>query len=434
MKVWGLAGSRSRRSAGLLLAAVLVWAPSWSAAAGESAREERTELSLFWQDGLRLESTGGAFRLRFGVRLHNDWGWFAESRALEAAIGDQDGGTTFRRARFGVSGRVYDRVELKTEYDFGGGEAEFKDVWVGLRKIPWVGRIRVGHQKEPFGLEKMMSGRNLTFMERGLTEALTLDRNTGVTLHNTPLDGRMTWSAGIFIGTDDFGEGRGEEEYAFTARVTGLPWVDARGRGLLHLGAAASHRRPELDRVRYAQAPESSLADDFVDTRDTRTREFPLNIPAESVTVVGAEGAAVFGPFSIQGELVLTQVQAESGAHPVLKAFYLYGSWFLTGESRVYSRREGKFGLTRPARDFGWNGGWGALEVAARFSHLDLNDGGITWAGEITDVTVGLNWHLFPFARIMVNYIHSEVEDRETGAGRVDGRADLGMVRFQVDF
>jgi phosphate-selective porin OprO/OprP len=55
--------------------------------------------------------------------------------------------------------------------------------------------------------------------------------------------------------------------------------------------------------------------------------------------------------------------------------------------------------------------------------------------GKVWDVTAGLNWYLFPNARVMLNYIHSQVDDRLTALDPdLDGSADIGQMRFQIDF
>ena len=94
---------------------------------------------------------------RFGGRIQNDWAWFIQNDASEAAIGDVLDGTEFRRARFYASGTVYNDVEFKVQYDFAGGDADFKDVWIGLKGIPGVASLRFGHQKEPFSLDELTS-------------------------------------------------------------------------------------------------------------------------------------------------------------------------------------------------------------------------------------------------------------------------------------
>ena len=50
-------------------------------------------------------------------------------------------------------------------------------------------------------------------------------------------------------------------------------------------------------------------------------------------------------------------------------------SWLLTGESRRYSPTSAAFQAPKPRIPFVGRGGWGAWELAARFSQLDLNSG-----------------------------------------------------------
>ena len=73
----------------------------------------------------------------------------------------------------------------------------------------------------------------------------------------------------------------------------------------------------------------------------------------------------------------------------------------------------------------GKDGGKGAWEIAFRYSSIDLNDGAIS-GGEQDDWSLGLNWYPNPATRLMINYVHAEVD-------RV-GEADFFLVRWQVDF
>lgn len=79
----------------------------------------------------------------------------------------------------------------------------------------------------------------------------------------------------------------------------------------------------------------------------------------------------------------------------------------------------------KPKRNFLKEGGLGAWEVAARFSHLDLNDEGII-GGRLNNVTVGLNWYLNPNMRVMWNFVYADRDDV--------GDASIFQMRAQIDF
>ncbi|HEX6202466.1 MAG TPA: porin, partial [Thermoanaerobaculia bacterium] len=351
------------------------------AAAAPAAEADRW--TFLWKDSFRLTSPDGAFRLQFGGRIQSDWAAISGDDALEAAVGDLEGGTEFRRARVFFSGLLYDRVEFKTEYDFAGGDPEFKDVYLGMVGLPLVGGARVGHMKEPWSLEEQTSSKYLTFLERSLpVEAFSPSRNTGFLVHDER--DRLTWAVGAFQDADDFGDAPQTDAWAFTGRLTALPWTpDATH--YLHLGAAASRRDPRDDRARFRSRPESHLAPRFVDTGELVT---------DGVTLLGLEAAWVHGPFSLQGEWTQAAVDRSGGAADAdFAGYYVFGSWFLTGESRPYD--DGAIGRLKPARPFG--DGTGAWELAARWSSLDLTDSGIP-GGELDDLTLGLNW--YPYSNV----------------------------------
>ncbi len=113
----------------------------------------------------------------------------------------------------------------------------------------------------------------------------------------------------------------------------------------------------------------------------------------------------MFGPFSLQGEYFWTNTDAPDVDDPSFTGWYAFGSWFVTGESRTYN--DGAFDRVKPTNNF-YIGqpGWGAVELALRYSALDLTDGGIE-GGEQQNVTVGINWYLNPSYRIMLNYVNA---------------------------
>lgn len=376
-------------------------------------------LRPYWKDGLRFDSNDGSVKLKLGGRIQNDYALFCEEGDLERRIGDDfEDGTEFRRARIYFSGTIYDNIDFKVQYDFAGGDSDFKDVYLGLSKIPVVGNLKIGQFKEPFSLEELTSSNYITFMERSLVNTFAPGRATGAMIHNTMLDQRMTWAAGAFFQADDFGDSTANGDYDITARITGLPWYEDEGRKLLHLGAAMTHRNFDDDMIRIRARPEAHLAPRVVDTG---------RFSAEYADIIGGELAWVHGPFSLQGEYVKGFYEGRSRwtGDPTFSAASVQASYFLTGEHRPYKRSAGAFDRVKPKKNWGKDGGPGAWELAARYSWLDLSDAGVE-GGRLNDITLGVNWYLNPNVRTMWNYIWADPSQ--------GGEVSALMWRFQVAF
>jgi len=372
-------------------------------------------LEVKWKEGIRLESEDGNFKLKAGGRLQNDWTWWADAdEDVETFLEeDLEDSVEWRRARLYVEGQIYGNVSFKAQYDFAGGDADLKDAWIAVSDVPGVGHVKVGHYKEPFSLDELTSSKYLVFLERALPNVFAPGRNAGISIYDAPMEERMTWAVGAFKDVDDFGEGSGDDNYAATARVTGLPYCTDEG-DLVHLGLGASVR--SVKDVRYRQRPEAHFSPRFVDT---------ASFDADSVGLVGLEAALVQGPASLSAEYMMSSVDSEEADDPSFHGFYVQGGYFLTGERLAYKKSAGAFSRVKPERNLGEDGGAGAWQVAARYSFLDLNDGELE-GGELQTASLGLNWWLNPNTRMMFDYVLSDLDEvGETGAA---------LMRLQVDF
>ena len=110
-----------------------------------------------------------------------------------------------------------------------------------------------------------------------------------------------------------------------------------------------------------------------------------------------------------------------------LDGWYTYVSWFLTGESRAYEFEDGEFARVKPMKNVG-SDGFGAWEIAARYSTIDLDDGLVN-GGTENNITIGVNWYLNPQVRFMANYVHV---DTNSNAG--NDNPDVIQFRGQLDF
>jgi len=89
---------------------------------------------------------GGDRKVKVGGRIMVDYMFPDSSKKLESTLGEPIvEGAEFRRARLFAAGMLYERIKFKAQYDFAGGDADFKDLYLELVKIPILGGLRIGH-------------------------------------------------------------------------------------------------------------------------------------------------------------------------------------------------------------------------------------------------------------------------------------------------
>lgn len=376
-------------------------------------------------EGMRWQSPTGDVQVKFGGRVQLDMGFQSATREVDNAFGPFTDGVAFRRARFFAEGTLYQGVSFRAEYDFAGnGSARFQDVWMSLNDLVGDIEAKIGHFKEPIGLEELTSANYITFMERSVAAAFYPVRNTGIQLSDTAGANHINWAVGVFRNTDNFGNDTDgpDGEYNATGRLTGAPLYREDGTQVVHLGAAFSFRQADEDVATFSTRTENNFAPTVAE----------VVVPADQYWTGGVEAAWVWSSFSLQGEYYLTSVDASVGEDPTFSGYYVMASWFLTGESRPYRPQGGTFGRVKPKSNWGQGGG-GAWELAARYSALDLNDETYV-GGELNDITLGANWYLNPNTRIMFNYVFSDVADVIESGTDVNGDINAFLIRFQVDF
>ncbi len=388
---------------------------------------------------------------QIGGMIQMDAAMFTQQGGSVADYNTAQNGFEFRRARLWVAGEGWNVIDYKIEMDFAnlasGGltygtvgatqlpgyakpieQVDMKDCYITIKELPLLGNVRMGHFKEPFGLEQQTSDRFSTFMERSIADegALVPARQNGVMAFNWMEGERATWAAGIFrtncVAPPDFINWGNAGNMSVTGRITCLPWYDeaTEGRGLLHIGLASSYRDMGtevlagggvLNQFSMSARPEAHLAPKVVGLGLNTVLDYKL---------IGTELAYVYGPLSFQTEYYGAFMNLRNGGatDSYISGGYAYASYFLTGENRPYNKKAGCFDRVKPYENFfrvrDEDGcvqtGIGAWEVGYRYSWLDLNDGSNANAfqgGLAIDHTLGLNWYLNPNLRLMWNYVHS---------------------------
>lgn len=365
-----------------------------------------------WSHGFKVESKDGQHKFKFGGRIQADYTFASGDDALES---DLKSGFEFRRARLFFSGTVYERIAFNVQYDFAGGDAEFKDFWIGL-KVGW-GQAHFGHFKEYFSLEEQTSSKYLAFLERSLpVEAFSPNRNSGVGVHGSRGD-TLNWGIGYFLDTEDFAISANEDNTNLTGRIGWRPLYEEGGKRLLHLAIAASAKEiSETSQFRIRSRPEAHLTTRFVNTG---------RFAADSATLWGAEVAGVFGRFWFAGEYIQYGVDSPAFGDPTFDGYYAQAGFFLSEDHRRFKTSVGAFDRLKPSRNWDKSGGKGAWEVAIRASSLNLSDAGIS-GGQQDNLTLAVNGYLNPAARLMINWVHADIDTL--------GDASFFLVRWQVDF
>lgn len=397
------------------------------------------------------KKAAGKMTVNAGGRIHLDTAGFSQD-AVDKARYNEKNGTEFRAARLALYGEGFNVIKYQIEYDFSSVASttsesassttgyttttrlRCKDTYFMITDLPLVQNIQVGHFKEPYSLDELTSDNYITFMERNVASvAMAPARHFGVMGFGNTESQNATFALGIFNEFDDEGNLVQADNLGMstTMRATWLPWYDEAtdGRGLLHTGLAYSYRDPYKDQFALKYRPESHLA-----------KENSLSLTDVSArNEIGAELASVYGPLSFQSEYYVNYIDRTENPDCKTQGAYAYVSYFLTGEHRPYDRKRGYFTRVKPNENFfrvrDENGnvqmGMGAWELKYRYSWLDCYDNGLLGFQTCNDHTVGMNWYLNPYTRLMFEYVHSNI-NRNQGAG--PGNLEIFQTRAQIDF
>ena len=360
-----------------------------------------------------------------------DAGSFDQSENNKATYGTIADGAEFRRARLSANGDLWQNMKYFFQMDFAFfGRPTFTDVWTEINALPYLGNVRFGQWKQPFSFEVVSSFRYTMFMERSLLfQAFTPFRKIGAGFYNHSTDFSSTIAMSVFrSGQDQFGDSISRVGgVGMAGRATYLPYYDepSEGRYFLHLGGGYYLNSPPDHVIRFRTIPEIFIGENAPGVIGTSGQAVPgaLNgtpffvdtgpIRSNLVNTFGTETLLVNGPLMWQTEVMAAVVDQPDNPTATLWGFYTQAAYLLTGESHPYDRTFAVLDRLKPFESFfrsRANGqicqGWGAWELAARLSHINLNSYNIR-GGHMTDFTFGINWYLNPYSKMVFNYVNS---------------------------
>ncbi len=342
--------------------------------------------------GLSIASKDGDFKFAFGGRLQLDGSVFDED---ESKLGD---GVEMRRARIKSFGTVGGDWDYKLEVNFDPDlDVPVTDGWIRYSGYkPFA--ITVGHQKVPFSQQSMTSSNWQVFQERALSDAFVDNEEQGrrrMGIVFSSYGDCWNSSGGAFSsGLDD--SGTSDDDWGFATRQLFAP-IAQKDRVVAVAGAVIYRNFTSDSDLRIRARPGSNIAGTrLVDTGKLTT--------ARRNVMINAEGTFVWGPFHAQTEYVRSWIHRRRGdRNVVFDAWYVQAGVFLTGESRNFDLKSGKF--KRPMPD----SKWGAWELALRFDGIDLTDEDVR-GGRQRDITAGVNWWTNRNIMFRVNYVYGHAD------------------------
>jgi len=359
-----------------------------------------------------------AFTLKPGLVLLGDYTVFGQDAASVAQVGEQRDRGQLRASRLLLRGTLGSGTVVRylVAGEYKGFDTAADRTWemtdVSLT-FPLRGpatTLTVGKTKQPFVYEMVGDAANLAFQERVLSPFF-VSRSVGARLAHVSADRRSTVSFGVYndswAGSSSKGPNDGTD---VAARLTHALWLEDGGRRLLHLGASVRRVGADGGTLRYRGRPESNVSSFYVDTG---------TFAADRALHVGLEALWQHGPWSVIGEWVGAKVDAPASGDPSFSGGYLGVSWVVTGEHRPYDPSVGYARRVVPS------GAHGALELVARASRVDLDDGTLR-GGRFVKSYLGANWWATPRWKFGAGWGRTWLDDAGTR-----GVTDALLMRVQ---
>jgi phosphate-selective porin OprO/OprP len=388
------------------------------------------------REGYAVRSADGDFQLK--VRGYVQ----ADSRF----VGDGDGtsGPTnfvLRRVRPVLEATAFTLFDFKLMPDFAGGTTVLQDAYADLKFVPWL-KVRAGKFKGPFGLERLESATELTFVERGAPTNIAPNRDLGVMAFGDLASEHIAYQVGIFNGVVDGGSTDTDDRSGkdFEGRVFLLPFKTSNSDTFKQLGVGVA----ATDGSQRGALTQPNLPTYKTAAQQTSFR-YRSDGTADGTSLadgrhwrVGPQAYYYVGSVGFLTEYYVSSQRVRRGttrADVQATAWQVSGQWALTGERESYR------GIVSPRRNFDRsNGGWGGFELTVRFSQLVVDDSAFPFyanpsvaAKTANDSVVGVNWFLNRFVKLTGQYENITFDGGAPNGG--DRTAERGVfTRVQFAF
>jgi len=337
-----------------------------------------------------------------------------------------------RRARFGFQGNYGSHFQYAILTDAASAgttpanSAIVRDVYLNGKVNDWF-QIQAGQFKEPFAQEVTAGVTNIDFADRGLQSLLypsaaSAFRSPGAVIHGDLFGGDFQYWAGIFAGHGYATSTNTTSVPETVGRVRFYPWRKRKGSFLQEFAFGGSMAYSYARGLSAEQTPSMTQPD----AAYTFFPQFRIN---GNVWRYNGEFTFLHGPWGFRDEYVQAFFDRTGvgtlqfgglgfGNLPTVrfKAWDSAASYLLTGEKRPENGTPRvKHPLFGPETPGGGGKGWGAFELAFRYTGIQGNEPGIFFNNVLTpelvptfnqhtdEFTVGINWYLNYWIRYQTN-------------------------------
>ena len=395
------------------------------------------------------ESADGRYKMEIDGRIHYDFGLFSQDDDTTGNVEfpDLNSGSNFRRGRIGLKGVIDKEWAYNITFDLGessdSGNVDTDVVYLQYKGIKPL-KFTLGKHKVPHMMGVLTSSNDIAFIERAqVANIMTTSVLRGQEIGEKRIGfsvgaGGYNYSAhfGLFSDNESFNDG--DAALSAHGRLTFAPVADKDK--AVHFGISGWHlfEPPQDESTSAAQTVQLRDRPEFRVDGDRLIDTGAIGGNVDEGNMVAFELAGKFGSAWMMVEYATVEydINGTNGGTftgiPRFHGYYISGGYFLTGESRKYSARSGKWEGIRVKNPFTAKNGTGAWELLGRHSSINLNaPASRIEGGKQQNYTIGLRWWVNNWVNFGFNYIHANVDKQTATNSGVEEGQEFDIFAFR---
>lgn len=236
----------------------------------ETPKPYKPPFDVAWKDG-KTTITARNAKIEIGNRVQ------VRYTQQEPEEGESKGSFRVRRAKFAVSGTVYDVWKFKTQAVWSGGSTTLEDAYIEYAANP-MATVWFGQGKAWFGRQELTSSGSQQFVDRSIvSERFAAGRDQGLSLIGKNPGKTFEYNVGIYNGNGRNASSNDDDEFLTVGRLVWTPFGEY---------------KLEESALDYPSSPKLALGIAAMDTTDG----------GDDVSRVGVEAAFKLGGFNTVAE------------------------------------------------------------------------------------------------------------------------------------